>query len=61
MHFEVPSKSQELVSVKPEELGVGTHKELSSEEQTQAGQKELKSPLRDTTVGLPYQQGMLVI
>ena len=46
-----------LVAVKPKVVLIGTHKDLATEEQIQAVQKELRDILKDTEY---YREGMLV-
>ena len=48
---------KELVAVRPKVILVGTHKDLASEEQIQAVQRELKDTLQDTEY---YREGLLV-
>ena len=48
---------KELVAVKPKVILIGTHKDLASEEQIQAVQKELSDTLKDTEY---YREGTLV-
>ena len=48
---------KELVAVKPKVVLIGTHKDLASEEQIQAIQKELKETLKDMEY---YREGTLV-
>ena len=48
---------KELVAVRPKVILVGTHKDLASEEQIQAVQRELKQTLQDTEY---YREGSLV-